>query len=167
MHLSVCCVCWYLCVEWCFPEVPLQLKLISATERQKKPCMCIGVFDWGAGIICFLFFLVVTGRTPLARQRVWRSQCRAMTCQRWVERLGGGGWLSGAGLVPLASSPLSCCVGKTEHQHISKYTFVQDSFSYSYSNFFRVIRNALYVEALKCSQSLFGPQLFCSGSTLM
>lgn len=30
----------------------------------------------------FLLVLVVTGRTPLVRQRVWRSQCRAMTCQR-------------------------------------------------------------------------------------
>lgn len=49
-------------------------------------------------------------------------------------------------------------------RHKSKYKFIQDLFSYAYAIFFRVTRNAFCVEALKCSQSLLAPHLFCSGS---
>lgn len=76
--------------------------------------------------LSILVVLVVTGRTPLVRRRVWRSQCRAMTCQRWVERLGGGGWLRGAvlaGKPPDASSPFSCCVGKRQKQQTVSIIF--------------------------------------------
>lgn len=72
-------------------------------------------------VCLFLLALVVTGITPLVRRRVWRSQCRAMACQRWVGRRGGGGSLGGSVLAgqggpPDASSPLSCCVVKRQAQ---------------------------------------------------
>ena len=68
--------------------------------------------------------LVVTRLTSPVRQRVWRSQCRAMTCQRWAGRLWGEGeWVCGTGsalmfvlATPDPSSPLSGCV-LTNNKH--------------------------------------------------
>lgn len=84
-------------------------------------CVCLIQCAGSQMFLLVRVVLVVTGRTPLVRRRVWRSQCRAMACQRWVGRLGGGGWLGGAGLAeqgspPDASSPLSCCVVKQQAQ---------------------------------------------------
>lgn len=98
------------------------LVLFYAFGLSSAPVFCFSQCTDTQMFLLVLVVLVVTGRTPLVRRRVWRSQCRAMTCQRWVGRLGGGGWLRGAGLAghgnpPDASSPLSCCVGKTEQQH--------------------------------------------------
>lgn len=42
-----------------------------------------------------------------------------------------------------------------------------DLFSYAYSIFFQIISNAFYVVALKRSQSLLAPHLFCSSSTIV
>lgn len=98
--------------------------LIPQFDTQLCSLVCVWWFHCTGNYMFLLVVvvLVVTGMAPLVRRRVWRSQCCAMTCQRWVWRLGVGGWLVGAGLVghvnpPAASSPLSCCGGKREQQH--------------------------------------------------
>lgn len=108
--------------RWRFPPV---LKYVFVQYMQYRYCVSTQI-NFSSAVCCWVLLLVlvelvVTGRTPLVRRRVWRSQCRAMACQRWVGRLGGGGWLRGAGLAgqggaPDASSPLSCCVVKQQAQ---------------------------------------------------